>query len=162
LAAHFLVADNLPGKLTIMPCPSGDQLAADMAGFAVAGIDRIVSMLAPDEIVMLGLAQEPVLARQNGITFEDHAIVDFGLPDRRAFQTLVSGIVEELRAGRHVAVHCRAGIGRSGMVVGAVLIALGASAQGAIDRVSTARGVSVPDTIEQRQFMYEFATGLRA
>lgn len=59
--------------------------------------------------------------------------------------------------GRNVAVHCRAGIGRSGMVTAATLIALGYETSNAVEIVSASRGVSIPDTVEQGGFIVEFA-----
>jgi protein-tyrosine phosphatase len=157
LPAHFLVAADLPGRLTIMPCPTGDDLEDQFASLAQAGITRIISMLAPDEAGLLGVASETRLCADAGIAFENHPIVDFGLPDQSAFRRLVAHITDHLQNGAHVAIHCRAGIGRSGMVASAVLIRLGYAPEQAIEKVSIARGVSIPDTIEQRQFILGFA-----
>jgi protein-tyrosine phosphatase len=46
-------------------------------------------------------------------------------------------------------VHCRAGIGRSGIAAAAVLVSLGHEPRDVFAMVSKARGVSVPDTDEQ-------------
>ena len=153
---RFLIAADLPGQLTIMPCPTGEDLPDQFATFAKADITRIVSMLAPDEAALLGVASEAALCAKAGMVFENHPIVDFGLPDETAFRRLVIHIADHLQSGAHVAIHCRAGIGRSGMVASAVLIRLGQTPEQAIEQVSTGRGVSIPDTIEQRQFILNF------
>lgn len=141
-----------------MPCPTGEDLPDQFETFAKAGITRIVSMLAPDEAALLGVASEAALCAKAGIAFENHPIVDFGLPHETAFRELALTIAGHVKEGAHVAVHCRAGIGRSGMVASAVLIQLGAAPEDAIEQVSAARGVSIPDTIQQRQFILNFGT----
>jgi len=157
LPERFLIAADLPGQLTIMPCPTGDGLPDQFAELGQSGITRIISMLAPDEAALLGVASEAKLCAQAGIAFDNHPIADFGLPDQTAFSKLVTQITENLKLGEHVAVHCRAGIGRSGMVTSAVLILLGYLPEQAIDQVAAARGVSIPDTMEQRRFILNFA-----
>jgi hypothetical protein len=49
-----------------------------------------------------------------------------------------------------VGLHCRAGIGRSGLMAAGLLMFLGEQETVAWDRVSKARGLSLPDTQEQR------------
>ena len=46
-------------------------------------------------------------------------------------------------------VHCRQGIGRSGLVAACLLVRKGISPGAAVEMVSAARGVSVPETTEQ-------------
>jgi protein-tyrosine phosphatase len=76
---------------------------------------------------------------------------------REAVAELASDIVEALDAGRNVAVHCRQGIGRSGMIVGGVLVAAGTELSSALRAVTGSRGVEVPETEEQRRWLSEFA-----
>jgi protein-tyrosine phosphatase len=66
-----------------------------------------------------------------------------------------------LQGGQNVAVHCRAGIGRSGMVAACSLVALGLAAPLAQAEVSKARGVAIPDTVEQGVFISLFAQTLK-
>lgn len=153
---------EVPGRLWIMPAPCADHLHADIAEYRAAGITKVISMLARDEAKMLGLAEERAACAQAGIAFENHAIVDFGLPDLAGFHVLTHKIAEALRDGENIAVHCRAGIGRSGMVTAGVLIILGQTAQNAIEGVSNARGVSIPDTVEQGRFLTTFAEHLNS
>jgi protein-tyrosine phosphatase len=153
----YLVAGDLPGRLFIMPCPSGTELKRDVDAYRVRGVDTLLSMLAVDEAAQLGLSDEQAVCEDAGITFVSFPIIDFGLPDPDLFVALIQRIVDLLRAGDSVAVHCRAGIGRSGMVTAATLIALGYEVSKAVARVSASRGVSIPDTAEQGKFLAEFA-----
>ena len=55
-----------------------------------------------------------------------------------------------MREGRAVAVHCRAGIGRSSMIVASALIRNGLSPESAFRAIEESRGCNVPDTPEQK------------
>ncbi|TXH69619.1 MAG: hypothetical protein E6Q83_09380 [Thiothrix sp.] len=52
-------------------------------------------------------------------------------------------------------IHCRAGIGRTSLIAGAVLILLGLKPEAALKHLSQARGVQVPDTEEQAQWLFK-------
>jgi len=67
------------------------------------------------------------------------------------FNALVDSVIGSLRNGKGVAVHCRAGIGRSSMIVASALIRNGLSAESAFRAIEEARGCPVPDTPEQRR-----------
>lgn len=153
----YLVADDLPGRLYIMPCPSGGCLSQDVAAYQALRVDTVVSMLAVDEAADLGLADESTECARAGIVFISSPIKDFGLPDTTVFDALVERIVHAIGQGKQVAVHCRAGIGRSGMVTAAVLIAMGEAVDIAVQKVTTARGEPIPDTVEQGRFIADFA-----
>ncbi|MGB3243436.1 MAG: protein-tyrosine phosphatase family protein [Sulfitobacter sp.] len=158
----FEIEQAASGSLWIMPCPEGMQLAQDVRNYRQRGADRIVSMLATEEAAQLGLAGEAEACADAGLAFEHHPIADFGVPDLRSFTALVNRIYRWLGAGQSVAVHCRAGIGRSGMVTAGVLVMQGLSAEDAMAKVADARGVSIPDTVEQGRFIALFAERIRS
>jgi protein-tyrosine phosphatase len=70
---------------------------------------------------------------------------------------LVHSIGAALRGGGSVAIHCRAGIGGSGLIAGCVLVAQGLPRAEAFPRVSRARGFDVPDTDAQIAWLEKFA-----
>ncbi|HEY8540361.1 MAG TPA: ADP-ribosylglycohydrolase family protein [Steroidobacteraceae bacterium] len=93
-------------------------------------------------------------------------IVDHGVPDSPAtMMDIVETIAGDLDAGRRVYVHCRAGIGRTGMAVACYLIHRGLDAPAALERLQTlwrrcsrARSwPSVPETEEQVEFVHNWA-----
>lgn len=57
------------------------------------------------------------------------------------------------------AIHCRQSVGRAGLVL-ALLIGNGAAVDDVLRQISRTRGVSVPETAEQRQWLTEFAKNL--
>ena len=57
-------------------------------------------------------------------------------------------------------VHCRQGIGRSGLLTACLLIASGATPEMAFQRISAVRGCPVPETMEQREWVHALASEL--
>jgi protein-tyrosine phosphatase len=124
-----------------------------------AGVDVLVSMLQPDEAAELGLSEEAELCAAAGIQFWSFPIPDRETPpSTAAFAKFVEDLRVEVHAGRSVAVHCRASIGRSSLLLAALMTAEGYTPDDAFRRLTTARGLQVPDTPDQIQWIERFAT----
>lgn len=141
-----------PLKLAIMARPrAGDWLDDEVAHWARSGIGIVISLLEPDEIADLGLGAEAALCDQHGIEFLAYPIPDRGLP---ASPDLAMRFAAEVASrGKPIAIHCRAGIGRSSVMAAAVLIARGVSATAALSAIERARGLPIPDTDAQRDWV---------
>ena len=77
-------------------------------------------------------------------------IRDFSVPTRDGLVATLDEIDAELDAGGIVYVHCWAGCGRTGVVVGSWLVRHGADPNDALQRIADARGLGCPQTLEQR------------
>lgn len=145
----------ITSQLAIIPRPSGDeQMEDDMHALYEAGIDIIVSMLEPAEAAELGLEDEQSSALHAGIALISFPIPDHRVPqDLKKFTAFLSGLEQQMRAGRRIGVHCRACIGRSGVVAASLLVRSGISHKQAWAQISAARGYLVPDTPEQRAWV---------
>jgi protein-tyrosine phosphatase len=130
-----------------------------MSGLRQAGVDVVVSLLESDEADQLGLSEESKVAEAHGIRFISFPIPDRGVPASvPATIALMAGIAGALEEGKNVAVHCRQGIGRSGLIAAGVLATSGVSADDAIKAASSARGLAVPETSEQRLWVLRLKT----
>jgi protein-tyrosine phosphatase len=69
---------------------------------------------------------------------------------------LVHRLSDALAARKAVAVHCRAGIGRSALIAACVLGCNRYDVDSAFDAIARARGVHVPDTEAQRAWVSAF------
>ncbi len=142
-----------------MPRPrGGDWLDREIQALAKAGVNVLVSLLTADEIAELELQDEERLCGDCGLRFISFPIPDRGVP----FSMPEAGraldlILEELWAGKAVAVHCRMGIGRSALVAACLLKSQGIGVDEAFAMISRARGFSVPDTEEQGEWVQGFA-----
>ncbi|MBA4188503.1 MAG: tyrosine protein phosphatase [Planctomycetaceae bacterium] len=154
----FWIPTSFAGRLAVAPRPrGGDWLDDEISAWGRAGVTMLVSMLTPEEARELDLEAEGAMSAEHGINFRSLPVPDRDVPaSRPAFRELVEGIVRELEAGRRVAVHCRQGIGRAGLVAVGVLIASGIAPDTAVATVSAARGMSVPETPDQRRWLDEF------
>lgn len=89
-------------------------------------------------------------------------ILDHDVPESAAHMArIIDAIEQELAVGRRVYVHCRAGIGRTGMTVGCYLIRRGLSNDEAYERLQhlwqqcarSRRWPTIPETPEQVEFL---------
>lgn len=163
LTRLFWVPEAAPYRLAFMPRPQGgEDLSAEIKGWQAAGISTVVSLLEPFEASYLNLAEEGAHCQGAGIEFVSFPIGDRGLPTSfTKVQELVSGIVERLKAGKAVSIHCRVGIGRSGLITACVLLHLGVPMAEVFPALIRARGVGVPDTAEQAMWVEEYARWLK-
>ena len=152
----FRLKTNASGQLHLMPAPPAKVLNDVCQQLAERDVGLIVSLLADEDIRSLGLQNEPKAAAAQDIEFIHFPIVDFGLPEPVAFRELVSELCAALERGTSIAIHCRAGIGRTGTLASCILKGLGLASDEAMARVAAARGVTIPDTEAQRQFIQEF------
>jgi protein-tyrosine phosphatase len=142
-------------RLAIIPCPCGqDWLLDDISFLQRVGVNLVVSALTASKNEELGLVYESQCCQIGGVDFLAFPIEDRSVPNSfNEFKELILRVAEYLRNGKAVAVHCRAGIGRSSMIVVTALIQNGYSVESAFRAVEEARGCPVPDTPEQRQWV---------
>jgi protein-tyrosine phosphatase len=145
-----------------MPRPrAGDWLDGEIAGWRGQGIDVIVSLLEESEVRELDLQREAGLCHDLDIEFIPFPIPDRGVPaTTREATALAKTIVTRLNEGKGVALHCRAGIGRSSLIAACVLLLSGLTPGMAFELIGKARGVVVPDTQEQRDWIDSFAEAM--
>jgi|SRR5579862_5248159 len=151
-----------PGKLAVGPRPrGGDWLKDDIAGWKRSDVDAVLSLLMPDEERDLDLHAEAAQVRTQGMSFTAFPIPDREIPNSESeLAGVLEDVTRDLSAGRNVLVHCRQGIGRSGLVAACLLVKKGMSPGAAVDAVSAARGVSIPETAPQRDWIDHYAAVL--
>lgn len=147
-------------RLATMPHPkANDWLDGEFAFFKKSGLDTVVCLLEKTEMEELGLSTEEEICKKNGLSFIHFPIADFGLPhDKIQLARLVNQICQLLNAGKSVAIHCRMGIGRSSLIAATVLLKYGYTAGNVFNHISSKRGVSVPDTDEQQEWLLHYAS----
>jgi protein-tyrosine phosphatase len=151
----FWIPGPWRGRLAVATRPrGGDWLEDEASAWRQAGIDVIVSLLEEDEAAQLDLAGEAKAVGANGVRFISFPIPDRGVPaSAPAASSLITAISDALETGDNVAVHCRQGLGRSGLIAAGVLASAGIDPERAIEVVSSARGQAVPEPPSQRSWI---------
>ena len=141
-----------------MPRPRGkDWLEGEIIEFKRQDLSALVSLLENVEAVELGLELEQHYSTKNGIEFLSYPIADYTVPrDFAHFEQFIDTLMERINQGGRVAIHCRAGIGRSTIVACSILLKKGFSTEDALQLISKKRGLAVPDTKEQVDWLKKF------
>jgi protein-tyrosine phosphatase len=148
---------EMPGRFAIMARPRADDwLEVDVTEWKTSGVDLVVSLLERDEVSELGLQREAELCRACGIEFISFPISDRGVPEIRQASDIARSIADGIASSRSIAVHCRAGIGRSSIIAACAMIWSGIEASEALALIRATRGVIVPDTEEQHEWVMTF------
>lgn len=153
----YRVATVGKGTIYAMPCPVKGQLESVLGKLRAQGVSRIVSLLEPVEADKLGAGQEAELCQQVGLSYQNYPIKDFATAENQSkFVGFIDELYQLLLAGENIVVHCYAGIGRTGLTIGSILIRHGVPAKDAMDLMSEARGRNMPQTQEQYEYLLEF------
>jgi atypical dual specificity phosphatase len=104
-------------------------------------------------------AHGPAHLASAGLSEVHVPVADFTAPSTEQLATGVQAIRAALANGQGVAVHCAAGLGRTGTLVACYLVSTGLDAAGAIARVRDARPGSV-ETAAQEAAVEAFARRL--
>lgn len=147
------------GRLWLGPIPGrGGDLAADLADLRLAGVGAILTLNPAEELGWLGLARLPEQARALGFAHLHQPVADYDvldLPDPRPVLRWMEARLED-----GLFVHCRAGIGRAGMMCAALLAWRGATPEDAVLTVRGARPGAM-ETARQEAFVRRVHQGAR-
>ena len=151
----FKIQIGVPGTLVITSRPRGsDWLDDDIAALAAQGVGVLVSLLSTDEQVELGLEGEAAACGAHNVEFVALPVPDLGAPiNSNEFVQAAQRLAGLLRTGKHVAVHCRQSVGRSGLLAVSIAVVTGIPLEAAIEAVTAARGVRVPETAVQNEWL---------
>jgi hypothetical protein len=150
----------IPGVLAGMPMPfihldrrmaGGGPLTAfadEMATLHAAGVRAVVCLL--------NIPSDASVYESAGFSFLCLPVPDGGAPTFEQTEQFVRFVTEQRAAQRPVAVHCECGLGRTGTLLTAYLVAQGDTAAEAITRVRAAEKVAV-ETPLQIYFLEQYA-----
>lgn len=150
----------IPNILAGMPMPfvqierrlnHGGPLGAyndELSDLHAAGIRAVVSLL--------NIPSDKSVYESAGFSFVCLPVSDGAAPTTEQVREFATFVDSQRAMGKAVAVHCEAGLGRTGTIIAAYLISKGETVQSAIARVRAAESQAI-ETAWQIQFLQELA-----
>ena len=108
------------------------------------------------ELARFGVANIGEVMTRYQIQWYHFPIQDMCIPDKRIEEIwagISSGLCSTIVSGGNVLVHCRGGLGRSGMIAARILVELGWDPEPAIQRVREVRPGAI-ETTDQESFVF--------
>jgi ADP-ribosyl-[dinitrogen reductase] hydrolase len=146
-----------PGRGGGMPIPNqaARLLERDVATIARWGAEALVTLLDDLELARLRVKALPALLEANRIAWHQVPLHPYNRPDpafEHAWRALAPHLVAILWRGGRIAVHCRDGRTRAGLVAARLLVEAGCSTTDAMNRVRAARQGSL-DSPDQEEYV---------
>jgi ADP-ribosyl-[dinitrogen reductase] hydrolase len=171
---HPIRVDAIPvaaGRLGLTFCPGkhGDSLngapwardlESDLKALRGWGANLIITLMERREFALLGVPDIDTRVAAHGMDWTHLPIPDQGVP-QAAFDALWPTVRADIRArldtGGSVILHCRGGLGRTGLVAALVLIATGIEANEAVRVVRNLRPRAI-ETAAQERYVLTYRT----
>lgn len=136
------------GTLALGALPASPEARAALAGFAPG---LVVSLTPEGERAALGAADLPDWLAARGIGWQPFPIDDFATPAEGAdWPALGHAAAALLDRGGRLLIHCRAGLGRSGMIALRLMVETGEDPETALARLRAARPGAVETEAQLR------------
>ncbi|KPM83046.1 dual specificity protein phosphatase family protein [Pseudoalteromonas sp. BZK2] len=148
------------GAFIFTPCPGtkGVGLSQSVADLKAAGAKAIITLMYDEELVKNGAQQLVIECEQAGLSWFQLPILDDDAPNEAfslAFNKHLNDILAIIKSGGSVAVHCKGGSGRTGLVIGLLMHELGYAKNDIVTQVQAIRPKSLHNPV-QRSFFDNF------
>lgn len=153
------------GCMGLMPCPGirvetgvvGQKrnLQADIQAIEAWGANGVLCLVEPHELKMNKVEELPHAVQSAGMWWLHLPIIDMDIPNQDfedAWAVEGERIRHALRIGERVAIHCYAGLGRTGMIAARLLVEMGLEPDQAIREVRRSNSRRI-QTRGQSQFV---------
>ena len=157
-----------PGRFLAGQYPGGferDKVRLRMDKFLEAGLDTFLDLTNPNELPPYeSILNEQARLYEKNVRHLRFSITDFGLPSRNGMTATLDALDAAINEGRNIYLHCWAGVGRTGTVVGCYLVRHGMSGAQALAQLAEwwktdprrDRFKRSPETDEQVKFILDW------
>ena len=100
------------------------------------------------------LVMEEEIAKLHGLDYLHFPIQDYNIPtDMSNTLSTTNLLVEKVERGESIFIHCKGGLGRSSLMTSLLLLSCGYEPGRAFTDIGNARGETVPETLQQKQWV---------
>lgn len=123
-------ADSVTAKLIFTPCPGTQEPSLDDAlkTLKAAGATAVITVMPDSELAKNQVSDMSSRCAAQGLAWFHLPVAD-DQPPADDFETLWAAqqdeILRRLKAGERIAIHCKGGSGRTGLIAASLLIKLG-------------------------------------
>jgi protein-tyrosine phosphatase len=133
-----------PGRLIFTPCPGtkDSSLASALNTLKQAGASAVVTLMPSAELALNGASELPALCAELGLSWLHLPVADEQVPLAdfdTAWLASRGQITDLLNADQAIAIHCKGGSGRTGLIAARILIDNGMPRNQAVSLVQTLR-----------------------
>lgn len=150
---------RLPGRIyrSAMPFGAFDPDGTLFQAYQAAGITGVVVLAEAQECLEKTGKDLLAFYRQQGLEVIYCPILDYCVPESQLLEAALEALIERAQAGKHIAVHCSAGFGRTGVFMACLAHKLfGMDGETAIAWVRQVIPGAV-ETTYQEEFIREYA-----
>jgi len=135
---------NRPGRLIFTPCPGSKDSSIDSAlnTLQQAGAAAVLTLMPYAELAQNAASELPALCAAQGLLWLHLPVADEQVPQAdfdAAWPVAMAQMTELLAADKAIAIHCKGGSGRTGLIAARILIELGIERSEAISLVQALR-----------------------
>ncbi len=139
-----LSINNSEAKILLTPCPGTKDadLATSLNNIKEAGAEAILTFMTQQELDKNGLSDIGESIKANGMSWFHLPIVDDEAPKApflTAWETAGPAVHRLIEQGKTIAVHCKGGSGRTGLISAQILLERGEAIEPLMKRIQALR-----------------------
>lgn len=139
-----LSIENSRAKIILTPCPGtkGVSLKSSLTQLKQAGVSAVLTFMTADELYKNNLSPLGEAVKAQGMLWFHLPIIDDHAPEGEfleAWKTAGPIVHDLLEQGKNIALHCKGGSGRTGLISGQILLERGESLEPLMKRIRALR-----------------------